>query len=96
MGRGYQTKHERYLAEWCHKKPVFIDYPKEIKSFYMKQNADGKTVAAQQICWCPGIGELDRRSQLKDCGKLAAPHGRAGHGQDQLRVVHRTCVRSAA
>ena len=39
-----RTEHERYLTEVVYKKPVFVtDYPKEIKSFYMKQNADGKT-----------------------------------------------------
>ncbi|MBR5759643.1 MAG: asparagine--tRNA ligase, partial [Thermoguttaceae bacterium] len=46
-GGDLQTEHERYLAEVAFKRPVFVtDYPKQIKSFYMKQNADGKTVAA--------------------------------------------------
>ena len=55
------------------KKPVFVtDYPKEIKSFYMKQNPDGKTVAAADML-VPGIGELIGGSQREeDYGKLVA------------------------
>ena len=46
-GCDLQTEHERYLTEEIYKRPVFVtDYPKEIKAFYMKQNDDGKTVAA--------------------------------------------------
>ena len=46
-GCDLQTEHERYLTEKIFKRPVFVtDYPKEIKAFYMKQNDDGKTVAA--------------------------------------------------
>ncbi len=57
-GSDLQTEHERYLAEVVFKKPVFVtDYPKEIKSFYMKQNADGKTVAATDLL-APGVGEI--------------------------------------
>ena len=57
-GVDIQTEHERYLTEVVFKKPVFVtDYPKEIKSFYMKQNPDGKTVAAADML-VPGIGEL--------------------------------------
>ena len=57
-GCDLQTEHERYLTEEVMKKPVFvINYPKEIKSFYMKQNADGKTVAAADLL-VPGIGEI--------------------------------------
>ncbi|MBO7520128.1 MAG: asparagine--tRNA ligase [Clostridia bacterium] len=52
------TEHERYISEEICKKPVFLtDYPKEIKSFYMKQNADGKTVAATDLL-VPGVGEI--------------------------------------
>lgn len=52
------TEHERYISEEVCKKPVFLtDYPKEIKSFYMKQNADGKTVAATDLL-VPGVGEI--------------------------------------
>lgn len=52
------TEHEKYLTDEHFKKPVFVvNYPKEIKSFYMKQNADGKTVAATDLL-VPGIGEI--------------------------------------
>ena len=65
-GVDIQTEHERYLTEVVFKKPVFVtDYPKEIKSFYMKQNADGKTVAAADML-VPGIGELIGGSQREE------------------------------
>ena len=52
------TEHERYIAEEVCKRPVFLtNYPKEIKSFYMKQNADGKTVAATDLL-VPTVGEI--------------------------------------
>ena len=57
-GCDLQTEHERYISEEVCKRPVFLtDYPKEIKSFYMKQNADGKTVAATDLL-VPGVGEI--------------------------------------
>ncbi len=57
-GCDLMTEHERYISEVICKKPVFLtDYPKEIKSFYMKQNADGKTVAATDLL-VPGVGEI--------------------------------------
>lgn len=65
-GADLQTEHERYLTEEWQKRPVFVtDYPKEIKSFYMKQNEDGKTVAAMD-CLVPGIGELIGGSQREE------------------------------
>ena len=65
-GVDLQTEHERYLTEQVFKKPVFVtDYPKEIKAFYMKQNDDGKTVAAMD-CLVPGIGEIIGGSQRED------------------------------
>lgn len=65
-GADLQTEHEKYLTEVIFKKPVFvIDYPKEIKAFYMKLNADGKTVAAVD-CLVPGIGEILGGSQRED------------------------------
>ena len=72
-GVDIQTEHERYLTEVVFQKPVFVtDYPKEIKSFYMKQNPDGRTVAAADML-VPGIGELIGGSQREeDYGKLAA------------------------
>ena len=57
-GNDLQSEHEKYLTEVVFKRPVFVtNYPKEIKSFYMKQNADGKTVAATDLL-VPGIGEI--------------------------------------
>lgn len=57
-GCDLQTEHERYITEQVFKKPVFVtNYPKAIKSFYMKQNADGKTVAATDLL-VPGVGEI--------------------------------------
>lgn len=57
-GCDLQTEHERYISEEVCKRPVFLtDYPKEIKSFYMKQNPDGKTVAATDLL-VPGVGEI--------------------------------------
>ena len=65
-GSDLQTEHERYLCEVLFKKPVFvIDYPKEIKAFYMKLNDDNKTVAAMDLL-VPGIGEIIGGSQRED------------------------------
>ena len=65
-GKDLQSEHERYLTETVFKKPVFLtDYPKEIKAFYMKQNDDGKTVAAADLL-VPGIGELIGGSQREE------------------------------
>ena len=65
-GIDLQTEHERYLSEKIFKKPVFVtDYPAEIKAFYMKQNPDGKTVAAADLL-APGIGEIIGGSQRED------------------------------
>ena len=65
-GTDIQTEHERYLSEVIFKKPVFVtDYPKEIKAFYMKQNPDGKTVAAADLL-VSGIGEIIGGSQRED------------------------------
>lgn len=79
FGCDLATEHERYLAEEHFKCPVFVtNYPKEIKSFYMKLDEDGRTVAATD-CLCPGIGEMIGGSQreerldvllerMKECG----------------------------
>ena len=65
-GTDLQTEHERYLTEKVFKRPVFVtDYPKEIKAFYMRQNDDGKTVAAAD-CLVPGIGEIIGGSQREE------------------------------
>jgi asparaginyl-tRNA synthetase len=70
-GADLQSEHERYLVEKKFQKPVIlIDYPKDIKAFYMKQNDDGKTVAAMDILF-PGIGEIVGGSQREeDLNKL--------------------------
>jgi asparaginyl-tRNA synthetase len=65
-GTDLQSEHERFLVEKHFKKPVILtDYPKEIKSFYMKQNSDNKTVAAMDILF-PGIGEIVGGSQREE------------------------------
>jgi asparaginyl-tRNA synthetase len=65
-GIDLQTEHERYLTEKVFGKPVFVtDYPKEIKAFYMRQNPDGKTVAAMDLL-VPGVGELVGGSQREE------------------------------
>ena len=65
-GVDLQTEHERYLCEKIFKKPVFVtDYPIDIKAFYMKQNPDGKTVAAADLL-VPGIGEIIGGSQREE------------------------------
>ena len=65
-GIDMQSEHERYLVEKHFKKPVIVtDYPKEIKAFYMRQNEDGKTVAAMDIL-APGIGEMVGGSQREE------------------------------
>jgi asparaginyl-tRNA synthetase len=65
-GCDLQTEHERFLTEQIYKKPVFVtDYPKEIKAFYMRQNDDGKTVAAMDLL-VPGVGEIIGGSQREE------------------------------
>lgn len=65
-GADLQSEHERYLVEKHFKKPVILtDYPKDIKSFYMRMNDDGKTVAAMDILF-PGIGEMIGGSQREE------------------------------
>ncbi|HEY8391693.1 MAG TPA: asparagine--tRNA ligase [Capillibacterium sp.] len=78
-GADLQTEHERYLTEQIFKKPVFvINYPKEIKAFYMRLNDDQRTVAAMDLL-VPGVGEIIGGSQreerlpvlearMKECG----------------------------
>ena len=65
-GIDMQSEHERYLVEKHFKKPVIVTgYPKDIKAFYMRQNEDGKTVAAMDIL-APGIGEIVGGSQREE------------------------------
>ena len=65
-GVDLQTEHERYLTEQVYKKPIFlVDYPKDIKAFYMRLNDDGKTVAAMDLL-VPGVGEIIGGSQREE------------------------------
>ena len=65
-GVDLQSEHERYLTEEIYKKPVFLmNYPKDIKAFYMRLNDDGKTVAAVDLL-VPGVGELIGGSQREE------------------------------
>ncbi|MCQ2465666.1 MAG: asparagine--tRNA ligase [Oscillospiraceae bacterium] len=82
-GCDLQTEHERYIAEKVFKKAVFVtDYPKEIKSFYMKQNPDGKTVAAVDLL-VPGVGEIIGGSEREaDYDKLVASMNERGMNLD--------------
>ncbi len=70
-GCDLQTEHERYLTDIVYNKPVFVvNYPKDLKSFYMKQNPDGKTVAATDLL-VPGVGEIIGCSEREaDTAKL--------------------------
>ncbi len=78
-GSGLQSEHERYLTETYFKRPVTVfDYPKEIKPFYMRQNDDGRTVAAMDVL-VPGIGEIiggsQREERLERLDEALARHG---------------------
>ncbi len=84
-GVDLQSEHERYLVERHFGKPVIMtDYPKEIKAFYMKQNADGKTVRGMDVLF-PKIGEIiggsERESSLE---KLEARIAEIGMGRESL------------
>ena len=85
-GCDLQTEHERYITEKVYNKPVFIiNYPKQIKSFYMKQNPDGKTVAATDLL-VPGIGEIIGGSQREeDLDKLLAAMKERGMNLDEYK-----------
>ncbi len=80
------TEHERYITEQVYNKPVFVtDYPKEIKSFYMKQNPDGRTVAATDLL-VPGVGEIIGGSQREEnLEKLLAAIEERGMTQDEYK-----------
>lgn len=84
-GADLHSEHERYLVEKHFKKPVILtDYPKEIKSFYMRQNDDGKTVAAMDILF-PGIGEIVGGSQREErLDKLTQRMDELGISQEEL------------
>ncbi len=82
-GSDLQTEHEKYLTEEYYKKPLFVvDYPADIKAFYMKQNKDGKTVAATDLL-VPGIGEIIGCSEREaDMDKLVAAMKKRGMNVD--------------
>lgn len=85
-GCDLQTEHERYLVEKVFNKPVFvINYPKAIKAFYMKQNPDGKTVAASDLL-VPGVGEIIGGSEREaDIDKLLAAMNERGMNLDEYK-----------
>lgn len=69
-GSDLKTEHERYLTEKVFQRPVFVtDYPRDIKAFYMRQNDDGRTVAAMDLL-VPGVGELVGGSQREERADL--------------------------
>ena len=76
-GRDLQSEHERYLAEeHCQGPVVVVNYPKELKAFYMRLNDDGRTVAAMDVL-VPGVGEIIGGSQREE--RLAVLDERMGH-----------------
>ena len=84
-GCDLQSEHERYLVEEHFKRPVIlINYPKDIKAFYMKQNDDGRTVRAMDVLF-PGIGEIIGGSEREaDYGKLHARVAELGMSEKEL------------
>ncbi len=84
-GADLQSEHERFLVEKHFKKPVILyNYPKDIKSFYMRQNDDGKTVGAMDVLF-PGIGEIIGGSQREErLDKLTSRMEEMGIPQDEL------------
>src|SRR5262249_9181138 len=89
-GVDLQSEHERYLTEKYAKKPVIVmNYPKDIKAFYMRLNDDGRTVAAMDV-----VGAGDRRDQRREPARgasrgLGPEHDRARYRQGALRLVSR-------
>lgn len=85
-GLDLQSEHERYITEKVFNKPVFvINYPKKIKSFYMKQNDDGLTVAATDLL-VPGVGEIIGCSEREaDYDKLVAAMNERGMNLDDYK-----------
>jgi asparaginyl-tRNA synthetase len=85
-GVDLQSEHERFLTEKHVKKPInLIDYPAEIKAFYMKQNADGKTVSAMDVLF-PRLGEIvggsQREDSLETLSRKMKEHGLPGEAYD--------------
>ena len=90
-GVDLQSEHERYLTEKHARKPVVVmNYPKDIKAFYMRVNDDGRTVAAMDVL-APGIGEIIGGSQREErLDVLDAQDGRTRHRHGALRLVPRS------
>ncbi len=84
-GADLQSEHERYLVEKHFKRPVILtDYPREIKSFYMKQNDDGKTVRAMDVLF-PKIGEIIGGSEREtDYDKLMSRVNETGMNTEPI------------
>ncbi len=84
-GADLQSEHERYLCEQVVNGPLFVvDYPKQIKAFYMRENADGKTVAAMDLL-VPRVGEIIGGSQREErYDVLAARMAELGMEQESL------------
>ena len=85
-----QSEHERYLTETHARRPVILmNYPKEIKAFYMRLNDDGRTVAAMDVL-APGIGEIIGGSQREErLDVLDARMAASKLDRDALRLVPR-------
>lgn len=77
-GVDLQSEHERYLTEEVFRQPVIVyNYPRAIKAFYMRQNDDGRTVAAMDVL-VPKVGELIGGSQREERLEARAPQPRGG------------------
>ena len=89
-GIDLQSEHERYLTETLVGRPVVVmNYPKQIKAFYMRQNDDGRTVAAMDVL-APGIGEIIGGSQREErLDHARRPARRDGPLQGAIRLVSR-------
>jgi hypothetical protein len=84
-GVDLQSEHERYLTEKHTKRPFFaMNYPKDIKAFYMRVNENGRTVAAMDVL-APGIGEIIGGSQRGAARRTGPRHGRAPRRPRALR-----------
>lgn len=95
-GCDMQTEHERYLCEQIFRKPVFVtDYPKEIKAFYMRQNDDGKTVAAMDML-VPGVGELIGGSSVRSAWISFSRHTGASDSIPRITGGIRSFANTAA
>ena len=95
-GIDLQSEHERYLTEELVGRPVVVmNYPKDIKAFYMRPNDDGRTVAAMDVL-APGIGEIIGGCQREErLDVLDAPHRRDGPRTATTTGGTATCAATA-